>query len=40
MRRGIHPTRGEMTVEQILDTFIARHLDEHAEQLDSLESAG
>ena len=24
VRRGIHPTRGEMTVEQIFDTFIAR----------------
>ncbi len=36
----MHPARGEMTVEQIFDTFIARHLEEHAEQLDSLEAAG
>jgi DinB superfamily len=35
-RRGMHPTRGEMTVEQIFDSFIAEHLEEHAEQLDSL----
>ena len=35
--RGMHPTRGEMTVEQIFETFIAKHLEEHAEQLDSLE---
>lgn len=34
--RGIHPTRGEMTVEQIVETFIADHLEEHAAQLDSL----
>lgn len=34
--RGIHPTRGEMTVEQIVETFIAHHLEEHADQLDSL----
>lgn len=35
--RGIHPTRGEMSVEQIVETFIANHLEEHADQLDSLE---
>jgi hypothetical protein len=35
--RGIHPTRGEMSVEQIIETFIANHLEEHADQLDSLE---
>ena len=37
-RRGIHPVRGEMTVEQIFETFIAAHLEEHAAQLDSLEA--
>lgn len=35
--RGIHPVRGEMSVEQIIETFIANHLEEHADQLDSLE---
>ena len=34
--RGMHPTRGEMSVEQIVETFIANHLEEHADQLDSL----
>ena len=38
-RRGMHPTRGEMTVQQIFETFIARHLEEHADQLDSLQRA-
>ncbi len=33
---GVHPTRGEMTVQQIFETFIANHLEEHADQLDSL----
>jgi hypothetical protein len=34
--RGMHPARGEMTVEQIIEKFIASHLEEHADQLDSL----
>jgi hypothetical protein len=34
--RGIHPVRGEMTVERIIETFIVDHLEEHADQLDSL----
>ncbi len=34
--RGIHPVRGEMTVQQIFETFIANHLEEHADQLDGL----
>jgi hypothetical protein len=32
-RRGLHPRRGEMTVGQILDEFVVRHLEEHASQL-------
>jgi threonine dehydratase len=36
-RRGLHPTRGEMTVRQIADDFILDHLEEHADQLDGLE---
>jgi len=39
-RRGMHPTRGEMTVREIFETFIANHLEEHADQLDSLERTG
>jgi hypothetical protein len=35
-RRGMHPVRGELTVQQIFETFIANHLEEHADQLDSL----
>lgn len=35
-RRGMHPVRGEMTVERIVDTFIVDHLEEHADQLDEL----
>lgn len=37
-RRGMHPTLGEMTVQGIFDRFIASHLEEHADQLDSLSS--
>jgi DinB superfamily len=36
-RRGVHPVRGEMTVQQIFETFIANHLEEHADQLDTLQ---
>jgi hypothetical protein len=35
-RRGAHPARGEMTVDQIIERFIVDHLEEHADQLDSL----
>ena len=37
--RGIHPVRGEMTVEQIIERFIVGHLEEHADQLDGLDAA-
>ena len=36
-RRGQHPTRGEMTVDQIIERFIVGHLEEHADQLDALQ---
>ena len=36
--RGIHPVRGEMTVEEIVERFIAAHLEEHADQLDGLDA--
>lgn len=32
-RRGLHPTRGEMTVEEILDRFVVGHAGEHLIQL-------
>ena len=34
--RGMHPSRGEMTVREIVDRFIVAHLEEHAAQLDGL----
>ena len=34
--RGTHPVRGEMPVERIIETFIVEHLEEHADQLDTL----
>jgi hypothetical protein len=37
--RGAHPVRGEMTVERIIERFIVEHLEEHADQLDSLRSS-
>jgi hypothetical protein len=32
-RRGFHPRRGEMTVEELAERFIVSHLEEHAAQL-------
>lgn len=37
--RGVHPTRGEMSVERIIEAFVVHHLEEHADQLDGLHSA-
>ncbi len=34
--RGTHPTLGEMTVRPIAERFIVAHLEEHADQLDSM----
>jgi DinB superfamily len=39
-RRGMHPVRGELSVQQIFEQFIANHLEEHADQLDSLAAPG
>jgi len=33
---GLHATRGEMTVPQIVERFTINHLEEHADQLDDL----
>ena len=35
---GLHPVRGEMDVPQIVKRFTVSHLEEHANQLDSLRS--
>ena len=35
-RVGEHPTLGPMTVQQIMQRFVAAHLEEHADQLDLL----
>jgi hypothetical protein len=32
-RRGLHPRLGEMTVAEMLERFVVRHLAEHADQL-------
>lgn len=34
-RRGRHPTRGELSVGELLDRFAVTHLEEHAAQLDA-----
>jgi hypothetical protein len=38
-RIGLHPTLGEMGMERIVERFIVAHLEEHADQLDSIGSA-
>jgi uncharacterized damage-inducible protein DinB len=35
-RTARHPTRGEMTVEQIVDQFLIDHVVEHSRQLDAV----
>jgi hypothetical protein len=32
-RRGLHPRRGEMTVQQIVEVMLAEHIEEHCGQL-------
>jgi hypothetical protein len=32
-RRGLHKTRGEMTVRQVVDVMLADHIEEHCGQL-------
>ena len=39
-RTGAHPTRGDMSVEAIVDRMIVSHSEEHAEQLEGLLGAG
>ncbi|HET6744333.1 MAG TPA: threonine/serine dehydratase [Candidatus Limnocylindria bacterium] len=35
--RGLHSTRGEMRISDIVERFLLHHLEEHADQLDGLE---
>jgi hypothetical protein len=35
-RRGRHPVRGVLDVAQIVERFVVSHLEEHADQLESL----
>jgi len=32
---GLHATRGEIAVPQLLERLVVNHLEEHAEQLDA-----
>jgi hypothetical protein len=40
LQRGVHPVRGELTVEAVAERFIVSHLEEHAEQLATVIAAG
>jgi len=33
---GLHPTRGEMSVDAIVERMIVNHMDEHVDQLESI----
>lgn len=39
-RIGVHVVRGEVPVSGIMESMLARHLEEHADQLDRLAAAG
>ena len=34
-RRGVHPTRGELSVPELLERFVVSHVEEHATQLEA-----
>jgi hypothetical protein len=36
--RGLHPTRGAMTIDELVEQFLIGHLEEHADQLERLGS--
>jgi len=38
--RGLHPSRGVMTMSRMLDEFLVGHLEQHADQLDELARGG
>ncbi len=33
---GLHPSRGEMTADQVRDRMVVTHLEEHADQLERI----
>ncbi len=37
--RGVHPSMGVMTVDELVEEFMVGHLEQHADQLGSLTSA-
>jgi hypothetical protein len=37
--RGLHPTRGAITVEELVERFLVGHLEEHADQLEEMTAA-
>ena len=39
-RMGVHPKRGEMTIGSIADTFVVKHLADHAVQLEGILGLG
>ncbi|MFZ0181247.1 MAG: hypothetical protein WAL84_15475 [Candidatus Dormiibacterota bacterium] len=36
--RGLHPTLGEMTVDELVEMFLVGHLEQHADQLERMGS--
>jgi hypothetical protein len=37
--RGLHPTRGAVTVDELVERFLVGHLEEHADQLEGMSAA-
>jgi hypothetical protein len=37
--RGLHPTLGPMTVDELVEEFLVGHLEQHADQLEGLRAA-
>ena len=37
---GLHPTRGAMTVNELVERYLIGHLEEHADQLEAMTKAG
>ena len=37
---GLHPTLGAMTVDELVERFLVGHLEEHADQLEGMITAG
>jgi hypothetical protein len=37
---GMHPTLGPMTVDELVERFLVGHLEEHADQLEGMVTAG